>query len=323
MKKVLVIKQGALGDIIMITPLLKSIRQQHPDDSLWLLTTPAFSDVFSNWPGITVKSIPRKGIRHIIKTVAWIRKNHFNRIYDLQSNDRSAALCALSNAPERIGNHPHYPYNIHPTDSYKGQCHIFERMQAILASAGVSNICDIPCLPVDIKEKERIQSWLKRYDLFTRPFVILHAGTSPKHPEKCWPYYSQIGKSLEDRGVQCVWIGSETDERLNTVLSEIAGINATGDFTLPELAELGKCAQFAVTNDSGPMHVLSCSGIPVYAFFGPTNWRRNHALGQGHNVITLQPDDIAGKTIKDPAISDLGNITVQQVIDRLEQDNML
>jgi ADP-heptose:LPS heptosyltransferase len=321
--KILIIKQGALGDIIMITPLLETIRQHHLKDKLWLLTTPAFTDIFSNWPGISVKSIPREGIRHIIKTVVWIRKNHFNRIYDLQSNDRSAILCALSNAPERIGNHPHYPYNIHPVDSYVGQCHIFERMQTILNCAGLHKINDMPQLPVNTSEKERVLAWLKSNDLPVKSFVILHASSSPKHPEKCWPYFSQIGKLLEVRGIRCVWIGAEADAVLNAELSETAGINATGDFTLPELVELGKYARFAITNDSGPMHVLSCSHIPVYAFFGPTNWRRNHAIGQGHNVITLQPDDIAGKIIKDPAISDLGNITAQQVIDRLEHDNIL
>jgi ADP-heptose:LPS heptosyltransferase len=34
------------------------------------------------------------------------------------------------------------------------------------------------------------------------------------------------------------------------------------------------------------MHVLSCSGIPVYAFFGPTNWAQSHALGQQSRVLT-------------------------------------
>jgi len=42
---------------------------------------------------------------------------------------------------------------------------------------------------------------------------------------------------------------------------------------------------FAICNDSGPMHLLSLSGIPVHAFFGPTDWRRSHALGQQEHVL--------------------------------------
>jgi ADP-heptose:LPS heptosyltransferase len=34
------------------------------------------------------------------------------------------------------------------------------------------------------------------------------------------------------------------------------------------------------------MHVLSTANLPVYAFFGPTDWRRSHALGQQQRVLT-------------------------------------
>jgi ADP-heptose:LPS heptosyltransferase len=40
-----------------------------------------------------------------------------------------------------------------------------------------------------------------------------------------------------------------------------------------------------LSNDSGPMHVLSLAGVPVYALFGPTDWRRSHALGQQDSVL--------------------------------------
>ncbi|OGT35293.1 MAG: hypothetical protein A2W28_08425 [Gammaproteobacteria bacterium RBG_16_51_14] len=323
MKKVLIIKQGALGDIVMTTPLLKPIRNHHADDELWILTTPLYADIFSRWPGIHVKGLPRAGIYNYLQTVFWIRKTRFDRIYDLQSSDRTALLCLLSNARERIGNHPRYPYNIHPVDRFRGQYHIFRRMQIIIASAGITCSDGKPSLPVNPDEQERVVSWLNRHGLLDKSFAVLHAGASPRHPEKRWPFYKQIGKLLEDRGIRPVWAGARDDAALNVALAEAAGINATSIFTLPELAELGRHARFAITNDSGPMHVLSCSNIPVYALFGPTNWRRNHAIGQAHNVISLQPDDIEGKAITDPAISRLENIPVQRVVDRLEQDGML
>ena len=63
-----------------------------------------------------------------------------------------------------------------------------------------------------------------------------------------------------------------------------AGIDA-GRLLGPRARELGRRARFAVTNDSGPMHVLSCAGIPLYAFFGPTSAARSHALGQRQRVL--------------------------------------
>jgi ADP-heptose:LPS heptosyltransferase len=46
-----------------------------------------------------------------------------------------------------------------------------------------------------------------------------------------------------------------------------------------------------VTNDSGPMHALSAAGIPVFGLFGPSDWRRNHALGQAQHVIACDAHD--------------------------------
>ena len=90
-------------------------------------------------------------------------------------------------------------------------------------------------------------------------------------------------------------------------------------FTFTELAELGRHASFAITNDSGPMHILSCSGIPVYAFFGPTNWRRNHAIGQEKHVIAREQS----AENKDRQHQDLSQISVEYVVSLLERDGLI
>lgn len=85
-----------------------------------------------------------------------------------------------------------------------------------------------------------------------------------------------------------VWIGGPDDRNINRELASHVGLDATGAFSVLELVELGRQARFAVVCDSGPMHVLSASGIPVYGFFGPTDWQRSHAIGQRERVL-IQP----------------------------------
>ena len=56
-----------------------------------------------------------------------------------------------------------------------------------------------------------------------------------------------------------------------------------------------------VTNDSGPMHACAAAGVPVFALFGPSDWTRNHALGQAEHVLAgvrLLPD-LAGQRTAD------------------------
>jgi len=114
--KVLIIKFGALGDIITATALIRSVLAHHREDAVTLLTSPPFASLFEDWPGLTVQAFPRRGTGAFARTLRWLRAQGFDRLVDLQSNDRSTLLCALSGVPERIGNHPRFPYHRHPPD---------------------------------------------------------------------------------------------------------------------------------------------------------------------------------------------------------------
>jgi len=322
--KVLIIKLGALGDIVMSTALILQIQKHHAGDDIFLLTSPNFISLFNAWDNLTVHAFPRKGIFAMINTLCWIRRQSFSRLYDLQSNDRSAIFTAFSGSADRIVNHPRYPYNIHPEDTYTGQCHVVERMKQILKSAGLAPPSENPCLPITNHSKEKVKSWIKRQELQGKPFIVMHAGASLMRPEKRWPHFEELGAKLDSAGYRIIWIGAEADIQLNKKLSNTSGIDATNVFSLPELAELGKHAQFAITNDSGPMHVLSCSNIPVYAFFGPTNWRRTHALGQEQRVIVYNGECLA--CIGKPTAGEhtcLSAIKVDDVIKRLKTDELV
>ncbi len=317
--KILIIKTGALGDVVMATSLIKQIKDYHAKTPVWLLTSPPFESLFANWSGLNIKTFPRKGLMASLNTVRWIRKEKFSHIYDLQSSDRTMLLCALSGVHHCVGNHPHFPYRIHPKDKYTGQCHIVERMLDVISIAGIPASHQPPYLPASEQEKNKIQHWLKIKKLADTPFVILHAGSSPAHESKRWPYYHELGKILAEKGFQIIWVGTDDDAELNAQLSKDTGINATNEFSIIELAELGRHAKFAITNDSGPMHILSCSEIPVYAFFGPSNWQRNHAIGQRDRVFcpALLNKGPASET------QDLKQISPAHVIARLDKDSLL
>lgn len=319
MANVLIIKLGALGDVVMSTSLIKQIQLFHPTDKLFLLTSKPFDTIFQAWKDLNVHTIERKGLLNTLRTMAWIRKSRFDAVYDLQSNDRTGLYCAFSGITKRIGNHPRYPYNIHPEEAYKGQCHIHDRMLTVLKSAGIPAKPLLPALPASNEEKKNISSWIRENKLIENDFIIIHAGGSRQHPEKRWPYYEQLAKKLSAENKSVVWIGGNDDLETNKTLSSITGIDASKLFTFPELAELGRHASFAITNDSGPMHILSCSEIPVYAFFGPTNWKRAHAIGQKKHVITLY------QTVKEQnkSCQDLGMIRTEDVMLILKRDGLI
>jgi ADP-heptose:LPS heptosyltransferase len=318
--KVLIIKLGALGDIINSTAIINQLSQHHNKDDIYLLTSNAFKGFFSDLNNLKVFSFDRKGILNTCKAVLWIRKHRFDCIYDLQSNDRTTIYCALSGSPFRAGNHPRFPYHAHPKTKYIGECHSFERLNQILESANIKKAKPIPFLPVTKKISKEVADWLEQHNISEKSFVLLHAGSSPIHLKKRWPFFSELA-SILSKYLDIVWIGGEDDKELNATLSNTTGIDATNAFTILALAELGKKAKFAITNDSAPMHILSCSEIPVFGLFGPTYARRTHALGQLDNVIT--PDGIIAKNDYDFNPQDISGISVEMVLNKLKERKLL
>jgi ADP-heptose:LPS heptosyltransferase len=287
---ILVIKLGALGDVVMATALVDAIVRAHAERSVEILTTPAYSALFALDARLRVHAWPRHGLRNMVEIVRWLRGRKFERIYDLQGNDRSALWCALSGARERVGNHPRFPYTHHPATPWRGQGHIFTRMCEVLAAAGVAPSAALPVLPADDARRAHVSAWLDARGLGHARLVLLHAGASALRSEKRWPHFAALAGRLAQAGYICVWLGSATERDANAALAATTGIDASGEFDVLELAELGRRAAWALTNDSGPMHVLAASGIAVFGLFGPTDWRRQHALGQEAHVIDAVRD---------------------------------
>jgi ADP-heptose:LPS heptosyltransferase len=318
--KVLLIKLGALGDVINSTAIVKKIMEHHSNDDVYLLTTEPFIQMFSHFKNLRIFAFKRKGLSNKIKTICWIRKHKFERLYDLQSNDRTGVITALSGIPYRAGNHPRYPYNKHPKASYKGECHSFERLNQIIESANIQPAKPLPYLPIPDEVTNNITRWLETHELEKDKFVLLHAGSSPKHLNKRWPHFEELALHLKNY-FNIVWIGGMDDVELNKQLSKSVGIDATNAFKIFDLVALGKKAKFAITNDSAPMHILSCSQIPVFGLFGPTYPRRTHALGQLENVISA--NKIMACNDNDFKAADIADISIDMVLDKLKMNQLI
>jgi ADP-heptose:LPS heptosyltransferase len=323
-EKILIIKLGALGDLVLVTPFIRHIQQAHENAEIWLLTTPPFAELFSAWPKLKVKALLRS---ELLRMVAWVRRQGFQRIYDFQCNDRSALVCALSGVVERVGERRRFfAYTHYPPGRYSKQTPAFERHNAALVSAGLAPAEPKLWLPTTDAARDKVKLWLSERRLDRKSFVLCHAGSSARWPSKRWPYFAELADALADKGITVVWLGAGEDAQTNHALAARQGLDATDCFSIPEMAELGRYARFAVTNDSAPMHVLASAGIPVYGLFGPTNWQRSHALGQADRALysTTACPACAAKAYADTkGHCCLSSISAQQVLQRLRADNFV
>ena len=319
MDDILIFKFGALGDIVMATPLIKAINNSSTDTNCTLVTTSNFANIFTNWDQLEIETIDNSSILSNLKFVFDLRKKSYSLLFDLQGNDRSRIISYLSGIKNSVGNHA-FPYRFHPKQRWRGQKHIFQRMCDVLLSAGITVEQKTPFLPSSKAQEKKVLYWISQNLAYEQPFALLHAGSSKLRPDKRWPYFKHLAQNISDRGIQIVWIGSSDDAFLNRQLASELGVDSTGVFDIIELAELGRRACFAVTNDSGPMHVLSASNIPVFGLFGPSNKGRNHALGQAQRALSVQ--EFKGLSTNTPAVS-MGDLPLDYVIKKLSAEGLL
>jgi ADP-heptose:LPS heptosyltransferase len=283
---ILVIKLGALGDVVLSTPQLLQLVESHAGDRVTLLTAPACAELVAGLP-LQVVAFQRKGFIEMLRVVRWLLGQQFDVVYDLQGSMRSRVMTLLTQAGKRVGDTPGIAYT-HAPLSTGGERHAFERLNDLLMAGGIEAVPPVLQLPVEAAAASRVAAWLHQNRLADRRLVLMHAGCSPRWPAKRWSeaYYLSLATALEARGFVVIWIGGKDERTLNDRLARHTGVDATAAFSLAELLALAEHAVFAVCNDSAPMHVLSAVSLPVYALFGPTNWRRSHALGQAERVLT-------------------------------------
>lgn len=287
-RNILVIKLGALGDVVLSLPQLAHILEMHTADRVTLLTAPEYAELAAGLPRLQVVCFRRKGVLEMARLMAWLLGRQFDVVYDLQGSLRSRVMTLLTQAAVRAGPLPGIAYT-HAPPAGSAAVHAFERFNEVLVAGGIGAAQPVfqqTWLPADAAA---VAAWLEAHGLQGQRLALLHAGGSPRWTSKRWgeANFLELAAALSERGITVIWIGAAPERELNRRLAAVTGHDATGRFGYRELAALAGHALFAVTGDSGPMHVLAAAGLPVYAFFGPTDWRRSHALGQQQHVLSI------------------------------------
>src|SRR5258708_3024535 len=93
-KKILVIKFGALGDFVLPLAAMKRIRDAHPKAKITLLTTSPFEALGRASPYFNFVEADGRpdDFSEWLDMIRRVRRQHFDRIYDLQTSARSNIL---------------------------------------------------------------------------------------------------------------------------------------------------------------------------------------------------------------------------------------
>ena len=277
-QRVLVIKLGGVGEMVLAFPAFERIRQAHPKAKITLLTSQPFEALAKSSPFFNTVDADgaAKDPASWTALILRIRRGHFDRVYDLQ-NDASTNLIFQALRPmgpqwsgTALGaSLPH-------RNRRRGQMHPLERHAEQLKDAGIWP--DAPVKPLSAAPPDI--SWILARSTQPRslsvaaghrPLVLLAPGGEGNHPELRWPVelYGQFAKQMQDRGFDIVIIGALNQAPLaHSIQRQSARArDLTGRTDLVQIASLGARAALAVGNDLGPLHLIAAAGAPTIALF--------------------------------------------------------
>jgi ADP-heptose:LPS heptosyltransferase len=306
-KKILVIKLGALGDFVQSLAAMKHIREAHASAHITLLTTPPFEALARASPYFNAVEPDGRpaGIGETLSMISRLRAANYDRVYDLQTSSRSSFYFQLLRPfpPQWSGvavgaSLPH-------KNRDRGKMHTLERQAEQLQAAGIWPDAPLPpgsAPPADL-------SWIIKKSGAARPmtsagtarpYALLVPGASAHRPEKRWPVerFAELGQHLRDRGLDVLVVGGPQESALAMAIQrKVQARDLTGRTDFAQIAALGARATLAVGNDTGPIHLIAAAGAPTLVLFSAAS---DPALcGPRGHVAVLQAQDLSELPVSD------------------------
>ena len=292
-ERILVINFQGIGNIVLFTPVLQTLRERFPAASITLMVPAGGAKEVVSGSDLVDEIVEHDiGQGRAVKRLLEIFRSFSARSFDLGIS--YAPIFGVTRflfeigAKFRIGFY--YPYKwfsktgmlLHRAARLDLKKHEVLHNLDLLDVLGIEKRIIDPTFYFTeddvLHAREKLQ--LKGTSA-TRPFIGFHTGASPKLLKKRWPKesFASLGDMLADRiNARMMIIGGEDErEYVDELISHMKhkATNLCGALTLKETAALISEMDLFVSNDSGPMHIAAGVGTPVIGIFGPTSELKN------------------------------------------------
>ena len=337
--RVLVVRLGAMGDVIHGIPAIAALRRERPNLQIGWLVEERWAELLCAHPLERLQ--PRSELKPLVDWVhlsnfkdwrkrlssgaTWhdmrtcmreVRAMHYDIAVDLQGAIRSAMATRLSGAKTRIGSaEPREgPARLFYTRSVtpKGE-HVIEHGLSLASAVAGDNLAyEPPVFPRD----PATEAWADRFhsSIGGKPLAIVNPGAG--WGAKCWPVesYGALAKALAERGMTVLVNHGPEEEPLAQGVRDASGESAHPiKCSVGELIAITRRASLFVGGDTGPMHLAAALGVTVVALFGPTRPERNGPYAT-RSVVLRSRDSLDNSSHTQTPDEGLQSIEPQQVI---------
>ncbi len=274
--RILVVRLGAMGDVIHTLPAVASLKHSYPGSRLTWAVEPRWAPLLDSNPFVDrVVLIRRDSPRRILDSLSDLRSEHYDFAVDFQGLIKSALVASLAR-PERIFGFDNSQLReraagVVYSDKITAQsAHVVDRNLDLAGAAGASN--PLHSFPIPPGQPQGV--------LPESDFVL--AAPLAGWRSKQWPtaHYRTLAVRLR-RELAIPFVLNGPPGAAFTDIPE-ALTHTTG---LPGLIHATRRASAVIGVDSGPLHLAAALGKPGVAIFGPTDPVRNGPYGESIHVL--------------------------------------
>jgi heptosyltransferase I len=275
--RILVIRLGAMGDIVHTLPAAASLRHGFPGSHLTWVVEPKWRALLDGNPFIDrIVELQRGSAAGLLATVRELRERRFDFAVDFQGLIKSALVGAAAKVDRIYGLHRSLLREplaglFYSSPVMTARAHVVDRNLDLAAAAGAASA--VLRFPLPAGEPEGA--------LPDGRFVL--ACPLAGWRSKQWPlaYYGEVAQALRMDGIELVLNGPPSVipelERVPGAVAHRSG--------LPGLIDATRRAAAVIGVDSGPLHLAAALGKPGVAIFGPTDPARNGPYGGTLTVL--------------------------------------
>ncbi len=317
---ILLIKPGAIGDLLQLTPVIRALANRYPGARISLLVgTRETAALFQHNPHVSdVMVFDRRGEHRTFPAFLKLWSRLLRKKYDLvihfQRSNLKAWLLAAASMPCRVlVYHKAKNPNIHVVENY------FETVAPLGISAEDRSL-ELFTGEDDERFAENMFSGLRPGP---GPVIALNPGAS--HHVNRWSAerFTALADALAERvSATIIIIGGKEDENLAQSISAASAskpLVMAGKATLLQLGAVLRRCDLLISGDTGPLHLATAVRTRVIALFGAADPARTGPVGPGHRVIQAKDAHCApcrSRVCSNKVYLDcMEKITVQDVMD--------
>jgi len=304
-RKILVMEQGHLGDVILLTPFLHSIRRQWPNAHIALLGRPNLKNLLEVQNLVNelvpiqvpwTAGLPRWRVYNpcslrlpkFLREVFRLRRRDFDLAFVAGLGDiRHNFALLLAGARRRVayGFAGGGDFLTDVVEPDLARVHRADLSLRLLEHLGIPAIPRKKLLSLTPEDAEFGREFLERNAIDESDLVVgIHPRAGAAIKEWGGNCFREVAESLVRQfGAKVIWFsdpegppGSFPGNSKNIVGAALS---------LRKFLAVLSCCDALVCNDSGPMHMAAGLGVRVVAIFGPELPDWYGPLGAGHQVV--------------------------------------